>query len=121
MAKIMIVDDTPSEVKILQGIVSDLGHTVVYVATSGEMAIEQAPVVLPDLIFMDLVMPGVDGFKATRHITRQPETAHIPVVIVSTKDQSTDRVWGEKMGAKAYLVKPVSRDDVAGVLSMVLK
>ncbi|MFH4234147.1 response regulator, partial [Acinetobacter baumannii] len=69
----------------------------------------------PDLVLMDVVMPGVNGFQATRQITRDEDTKHIPVVIVSTKDQATDRVWGKRQGALDYLIKPIEEKQLIDV------
>ena len=82
------------------------GHQVLTAAT-GIDGVEMACSEQPDIIFMDVVMPGINGFQATRQITRSSQTSHIPVVIVSSKDQDADRVWGERQGACDYLTKPV--------------
>ena len=79
-------------------------------ADSGEEGVEAAKDIHPDLILMDIVMPGMNGFQATRKITTSPETAEIPVVMVSTKSQQTDKVWATRQGAKGYLVKPVDSE-----------
>jgi twitching motility two-component system response regulator PilH len=68
--------------------------------------------VMPDLVLMDVVMPGLNGFQATRSITKDDATKHIPVIICSTKDQETDRVWGIRQGAKDYITKPVDKDEL---------
>lgn len=74
----------------------------------------------PDLVLMDVVMPGVNGFQATRQITRDEDTKHIPVVIVSTKDQATDRVWGKRQGAIDYLIKPIEEKQLIDVIKQFL-
>jgi len=79
----------------------------VSVAGSGEEGIEKIHEERPDLVLMDIVMPGLNGFQATRQLSREPETSSIPVVILSTKGQESDRVWGLRQGARDYLVKPV--------------
>lgn len=106
MAKILIVDDSPTELHVLTGHLAAAGHQTL-TAESGEEGLEVAKSEKPDLILMDVVMPGLNGFQATRKLGRDPATAHIPVIIVTTKDQDTDREWGMRQGAKAYLVKPV--------------
>lgn len=106
MARILIVDDSPTELHVLKGILEKNGHQVV-TAASGEEGIEKANQEKPDLILMDVVMPGLNGFQATRSLSKDPETGHIPIIIVSTKDQETDRVWGLRQGAKDYITKPV--------------
>jgi len=107
MTKILIIDDSPTEVYKLTSILEKEGY-VISVANNGEQGLQMAKASPPDLILMDVVMPGVNGFQATRQLSRAPETKDIPVVIVSTKDQDTDKVWGMRQGARAYLVKPVS-------------
>ena len=82
------------------------------VATDGEEGVAKAKSELPDLILMDVVMPGLNGFQATRKIHRDPATKDIPVIIVTTKDQDTDREWGMRQGAIDYLVKPVNTEEL---------
>ena len=111
--KILVVDDSPTDLHILTEMLTKNGYTVVG-AESGEESIELAKSEKPDLILMDIVMPGMNGFEATRAIARDPETASIPIVIISTKGQETDRVWGLRQGAKDYLVKPVDEQTLIG-------
>lgn len=106
MAKILVVDDSPTEVHVLQTMLEKNGHQVI-VANCGEDGIIAAKENQPDLVLMDVVMPGMNGFQATRQLTKQKETAAIPVIIVTTKDQETDKVWALRQGAKDYIVKPV--------------
>lgn len=108
MAKILIVDDSPTEMHILKSVVEGAGHTVV-TAENGESGVATATSEMPDLILMDVVMPGMNGFQATRKISKNSDTANIPIVMVTTKDQRTDREWGLRQGATAYLVKPVEK------------
>lgn len=107
MARILIVDDSSTQIFYLTKIVKELGHEVI-TATNGSEGVETAKTELPDLILMDVVMPGLNGFQATRQITRNPGTSHIPVILVTTKDQETDKIWGERQGAKSYVTKPVN-------------
>jgi len=116
MARILIVDDSPSQLMGIRRIIEKLGHTAL-TAEDGAAGVELAQRELPDLILMDVVMPNLNGFQATRSITRDPRTAKIPVVLVTTKDQDTDRVWGLRQGAKAYLTKPFSEADLAKVIA----
>lgn len=109
MARILIIDDSPTETFRFKEILTKHGFATVE-ATNGADGVTLARAEQPDLILMDVVMPGVNGFQATRQITRDPKTKHIPVVIVSTKDQATDRLWGKRQGAKDYLIKPVDED-----------
>ena len=107
MAQVLIVDDSPTEIHVLKTMLEHNGFETLS-AESGEAGIELAKEAHPDVILMDVVMPGMNGFQATRQLTKQPDTANIPVIIVTTKDQETDRVWGLRQGAKDYLTKPVS-------------
>lgn len=115
MARILIVDDSPSQLMGIRRIVEKLGHQAL-TAEDGQAGVEAAKRELPDLILMDVVMPNLNGFQATRSITREPTTAHIPVILVTTKDQNTDRVWGMRQGAKAYLTKPFSEIELSDAI-----
>ncbi|MCD9007147.1 twitching motility response regulator PilH [Luteimonas sp. XNQY3] len=115
MARILIVDDSPSQLMGIRRIVEKLGHEAL-TAEDGQAGVDAARRELPDLILMDVVMPNLNGFQATRSITREPTTAHIPVILVTTKDQDTDRVWGIRQGAKAYLVKPFSEAELSDAI-----
>lgn len=114
--KIMIIDDSPTERLFLQDMLTKKGFNVV-TAENGEEGVARAKVELPDLILMDVVMPGLNGFQATRQISKAPETAHIPIFICTTKDQETDKVWGVRQGAKDYLVKPVNAEELLGKIA----
>lgn len=119
MAKILVVDDSPTEVHVLQTILQKHGHEVV-VAQSGEEGIEVAKNNIPDLVLMDVVMPGMNGFQATRQLSKEPSTENIPVIVVTTKDQETDKVWAMRQGAKDYLVKPVQEKALIEHVNMAL-
>lgn len=119
MARVLIVDDSPTEVYKLATMLEQNGHEV-YKADNGADGVALAKKELPDVILMDIVMPGLNGFQATRQLTRDAKTAHIPVVIVTTKDQETDKVWGKRQGAKGYLTKPVEEAVLIRTLSEVL-
>lgn len=116
MAKILIVDDSPTETYKLTGVLEKNGHAVIS-AENGEEGVATAKAELPDLVLMDIVMPGLNGFQATRQLSKAKETAHIPVVIVTTKDQETDRVWGMRQGAKAYLTKPIDEKELVAIIT----
>lgn len=116
MVNILIIDDSPTEVYKLTTILEKHNYAV-QVAGSGEEGLKVAKASPPDLILMDVVMPGVNGFQATRQLSRTSETKDIPVIIVSTKDQDTDKVWGMRQGARAYLVKPVSENQLLKAVS----
>ena len=119
MARILIVDDSPSQLLGIQRIVEKLGHET-FTATDGAEGVEVAKSVLPDLVLMDVVMPNLNGFQATRTLKREASTTHIPVVLVTTKDQDTDRVWGMRQGAKAYITKPFSESELSDVINQYL-
>jgi twitching motility two-component system response regulator PilH len=104
--KILIVDDSPTERFYLTDILARAGYEV-STAVNGEEAIDKIRAERPQLILMDVVMPGANGFQVTRSIARDPELAAIPVIICSSKNQETDRIWGLRQGARDYLVKPV--------------
>ncbi len=107
MALIMIVDDSPTEVHVLKTALEKHGFDTVS-ANDGSECLSLARELRPDLILMDVVMPGINGFQATRTLTRDPQTKSIPVVMITTKGQETDRIWGMRQGAVDYLVKPVA-------------
>lgn len=111
MAKILIVDDSPTDTKVFSTMLEKNGFQVL-TADSAEAGIEAAKANLPDLVMMDVILPGMNGFQATRALSRDPVTQHIPVIIVSTKNMETDRVWGLRQGAKDYLVKPPSEREL---------
>ena len=103
---ILVVDDSPTELHLLQEMLTRNGFTIT-TARSGEEGIEKLKTMRPDLILMDVVMPGMSGFEATRTISKRPATAGIPIIICTTKGQETDKAWGLRQGAKDYIVKPV--------------
>jgi twitching motility two-component system response regulator PilH len=111
MALILIVDDSPTEVYAMRTALEKHGYRIESAADGAE-AITKAKALKPDLIFMDVVMPGVNGFQATRKLSADPDTKDIPVIMVTSKDQETDRIWGIRQGAKDYLVKPVLADEL---------
>ncbi len=116
---ILIVDDSPTQLHILKGYLEEAGCKVL-VADNGEMGISQARANKPDLVLMDVVMPGLNGFQATRLLSRDPETSNIPIIMVTTKDQDTDKTWAIRQGAREYLVKPVEKDELLAKISQVL-
>lgn len=119
MARILVVDDSPTEMFRFREILQRNGHQVIE-ATNGADGVAAARAEKPDLVLMDVVMPGMNGFQATRQITRGAETSKIPVVIVSTKDQETDRVWGRRQGASDYLTKPIDEQALMKVITQLL-
>jgi twitching motility two-component system response regulator PilH len=120
MTKVLVVDDSPTEQHVCRKILEKHGFEVVSLA-DGEQSLEQARELRPDVILMDVVMPGMNGFQATRQLARSPDTAHIPVIIITTKDQDTDRVWGLRQGARDYIVKPVREQQLVASVNAVLE
>ena len=120
MTRILIVDDSPTETFAFTTALKESGYSVL-TAVNGEEGVKIALKEKPDLVLMDIVMPELNGFQATRQLTRNPETSHIPVVIVTTKDQETDRVWGARQGAKGYLVKPVNKTLLLSTIEQLLE
>ncbi|MBU6485327.1 MAG: response regulator [Betaproteobacteria bacterium] len=116
MRKILIVDDSPTERHALQDMLTKAGYEVL-ATDNGEDAIAKARSSKPDLILMDVVMPGLNGFQATRAISRDPQTRSIPVIMCTSKSQETDKIWGLRQGARDYVVKPVVRDELLAKIS----
>ncbi len=115
MALVLIVDDSPTEQHVIASTLQNHGFDTL-VASDGEEAINVAHAEHPDVILMDVVMQGMDGFSATRELSRDPATASIPVVMVTTKDQESDRMWGLRQGAVAYLTKPFADDELVAAV-----
>ena len=109
--KILIVDDSKTELHHLSDLLGKRGY-VVRTAENGEEAMRRLAEEKPDLILMDVVMPGQNGFQLTRAITRDPRFADVPVIMCTSKNQETDKVWGMRQGARDYIVKPVSSDEL---------
>src|SRR3982750_3214939 len=114
--KILVVDDSPTERYVLNDMLTKAGFVVV-ACNSGEDAIAKAKQVMPDLILMDVVMPGLNGFQATRAISRDVDTRTIPIILCTSKSQETDKIWGLRQGARDYVVKPVDRDELLGKIN----
>ncbi|WP_252177909.1 twitching motility response regulator PilH [Endozoicomonas sp. 4G] len=120
MANILIVDDSPTELFQLKAMLEKHGHSVM-TANNGADGVALCRVEYPDAVLMDIVMPGLNGFQATRQLSKANDTSHIPVVIVTTKDQETDRAWGIRQGAKDYLIKPVREEILLKTLNTILE
>lgn len=111
ISKILVVDDSPTERHFLSSLLTKQGYQV-SLAENGEEAMAKAKLEKPDLIIMDVVMPGLNGFQATRAITKDEETKNIPVIMCTTKGQETDKVWAMRQGAKDYVTKPVDQAEL---------
>ena len=109
--KILIVDDSPTERYFLTDILIKNGFSV-STAENGEDALVKIKADKPQLILMDIVMPGQNGFQVTRAISRDPETQNVPIIICTSKGQETDRIWGLRQGARDYIVKPVDPQEL---------
>jgi len=119
MARILLIEDSPTDTAVLSQLLERNGHQVL-ASGSAEDGIAMCKRELPDLVIMDVVLPGMNGFQATRALSRDPDTSHIPVVIVSTKGMETDRAWGMRQGARGYLVKPPNEADLIGSIDGLL-
>ena len=108
---ILVVDDSPTERHVLVELLTKNGYKVI-TAENGEEGVEKAKKELPDLILMDVVMPRLNGYQATRTLTRDDATKHIPVIVCTSKGQETDRIWGLRQGALDYIVKPINGEDL---------
>ena len=120
MALVLIVDDSPTDQHVLSQALQRHGFETL-VASEGTEAISLAEREHPDVILMDIVMPGMNGFQATRQLTRNPATASIPVVIVTSKNHETDRIWGLRQGAVSYITKPVGDDELVAAVRANIK
>ena len=109
--KILVVDDSPTERHVLVDLLTKNGYQVI-TAESGEEGVEKAKKELPDLVLMYVVMPGLNGYQATRTLTREESTKHIPIIVCTSKGQETDKIWGLRQGAQDYLVKPVNGEEL---------
>ena len=119
MPRVLIVDDSPTEMYKVSEILKRNGYEVLS-ADCAEQGIQVARKERPDLVLMDIVMPGLNGFQATRQLTRDPQTAAIPVIMLTSKSQETDRVWGARQGARGYLTKPVEDRMLLATIEQVL-
>ncbi|RLA01071.1 MAG: response regulator [Gammaproteobacteria bacterium] len=119
MTQIMIVDDSPTDVHLLKKILEKNGFNTLTASDANE-GIQVAKREKPDLILMDVVMPGLNGFQATRELSSDPETSTIPVIIVTRKDQQVDRVWGMRQGARDYITKPVKESALMSLINEAL-
>ena len=119
MARILLIEDSPTEAAVLTQLLEKNGHQVT-ASASAEDGIGACRRELPDLVLMDVVLPGMNGFQATRAITRDQATRDIPVLIVSTKGMETDKAWGMRQGARDYVVKPPQEADLIARINAAL-
>ena len=114
--KILVVDDSPTERYVMVELLKQHGYEVL-TAETGEEGVAVAKQSMPDLVLMDVVMPGLNGYQATRTLSRDDATKHIPIILCTSKGQETDRIWGMRQGAQDYLVKPVDHADLLAKIS----
>jgi len=119
MARILLIEDSPTDAAVLSQLLQRNGHQVL-TSGSAEDGIEVCKRELPDLVLMDVVLPGMNGFQATRALSRDKVTSAIPVLIISTKGMETDKAWGMRQGARDYIVKPPSEGELIGRINEVL-
>ncbi|GAB1594426.1 response regulator [Lysobacter claricitrinus] len=119
MARILLIEDSPTESAVMTQLLERNGHQVM-TSGSAEDGIETCRRERPDLVLMDVVLPGMNGFQATRALSRDAETKAIPVLIVSTKGMDTDRAWGLRQGAKDYIVKPPREEELIARINELL-
>ncbi len=111
--KVLVVDDSKTELMHLTDVLTKVGLAV-RTAENGDDAMRRLEEEKPDLILMDVVMPGLNGFQLTRAISRDPRYADVPIIMCTSKNQETDRVWGMRQGARDYVVKPVDANELLG-------
>ena len=116
MAKVMVVDDAYSELKLIESILRTAGHQVVTLI-DGEALEEHVTTEQPDVLLLDIVMPKRNGYELLRALKRNQQTRAMPIVLVSSKNQESDRLWGKKQGADEYLSKPFTSDQLLSVVS----
>ena len=118
MSTILIIDDSPTELHLFRNRLEKNGFETLD-ADSGDDGIRQAATSRPDCILMDVIMPGMNGFQATRKLSKNPRTSAIPVIIITSKDQETDKIWGMRQGAVEYLVKPIAEKQLVDMINTV--
>ncbi|TBR06680.1 MAG: response regulator [Lysobacter sp.] len=119
MARILLIEDSPTESAVMTQLLERNGHEVM-TSGSAEEGIEACRRERPDLVLMDVILPGMNGFQATRALSRDADTKTIPVLIVSTKGMDTDKAWGLRQGAKDYIVKPPREDELISRINELL-
>ena len=119
MARILVADDSTAHIDIVSDMLKKHKHDVI-VANDGLQACQLAVNESPDLIIMDVVMPNLNGFQATRKITQSPETSHIPIIMLTAKEQEADKVWALRQGAKGYVSKPPDEKELMGLIDSLI-
>jgi two-component system, chemotaxis family, response regulator PixH len=119
MSIVLLVEDNHAQMELIDSYLREGGHSVIQVLDAKE-ALNKAVEKKPDLIVTDVVMPGMSGFELCRQLKNHPATANIPIVICSSKDQEIDRLWGMRQGAKAYLVKPFSQEQLIRAVKLAM-
>ncbi|MHB8911169.1 MAG: response regulator [Lysobacter sp.] len=119
MARILLIEDSPTDTAVLTQLLERNGHEVL-ASGSAEDGIAVCKREKPDLVLMDIILPGMNGFQATRALSRDADTKSIPVLIVSTKGMDTDKAWGLRQGAKDYIVKPPREDELIARINALL-
>jgi two-component system, chemotaxis family, response regulator PixH len=119
MLTVLVVEDAPSEMALMSHYLKEAGYRVLGASTAKE-GLDKAIAHRPDVIVTDIVMPDVSGFELCRKLKRTPETKEVPVVMCSSKKQTIDRLWGMRQGAKAYLIKPYTKDELVEAIKTVL-
>lgn len=118
-ATILVVDDSRTQIAAYNKWLTEVGYTTI-IAYDGRQGIHQAKEHYPDLIIMDIVMPDVNGYQATRFLKKQTDTQHIPIILISGEEQASGKLWAKKLGAQSFLVKPLKRDYLLGLIQQVL-
>lgn len=116
MAKVLIIEDSQSQLYYMSKLMEEHGHQVT-AADTGEEGMTKAEKQQPDVILMDIVMPGINGLQAARKLSKNEPTKSIPVIFVTTKDGETDRIWGMRQGAAAYITKPIDEEALLQAIS----
>jgi twitching motility two-component system response regulator PilH len=119
VALVLIIDDSPTDVRVLTIMLERNGFAV-QSADNAQLGIERARALRPDVVLMDVIMPGMNGFQATRMLSKDPETAGIPVIIVTTKNMEADRLWGLRQGARDFVTKPPAEKDLVARINRLL-
>lgn len=120
MGKVMVIDDAVSELKMIEGILKSAGHHVVAYESADRLE-ERVAEEQPDVVLLDIVMPERNGYEALRGLRKDPRTKGTPVVFVSSKNQESDRLWGQRQGAAEYLAKPFTAEQLLGIVRQFVK